>query len=42
VPEDDGNLTVDMNLRHLERIVATLEWLHASVQEHIETFPPWR
>jgi hypothetical protein len=38
VPEDNGMLTVDDNLRHLERIVGTLEWLHACVQEHT---PPW-
>jgi hypothetical protein len=36
--EDDGSLTVDANLRHLERIVGTVEWLHASVQEHSR---PW-
>jgi hypothetical protein len=29
LPEDDGTLTVDANLRHLERIVGTVEWLHA-------------
>lgn len=38
VPEDHGTLTVDANLRHLERIVGTVEWLHASVQEHTR---PW-
>ena len=38
VPEDRGTLTVDENLRHLERIVSHLEWLHASVQEHSK---PW-
>lgn len=32
--EDRGALTVADNLRHLERIVSHLEWLHASVQEH--------
>lgn len=32
--EDSGALTVDDNLRHLERIVGHLEWLHACVQEH--------
>jgi hypothetical protein len=32
--EDHGTLTVEQNARHLERIVNTLEWLHASVQEH--------
>jgi hypothetical protein len=37
-PEDDGTLTVDANLRHLERIVGIFEWLHASVQEHTH---PW-
>jgi hypothetical protein len=38
VPEDNGTLTVDENVRHLERIVSTMEWLHASVQEHAR---PW-
>jgi hypothetical protein len=38
VPEDRGTLTVDDNLRHLERVVSTMEWLHASVQEHTR---PW-
>jgi len=38
VPEDSGTLTVDDNLRHLERIVSFIEWLHASVQEHTR---PW-
>jgi hypothetical protein len=38
VPEDDGTLTVDENVRHLERIIGTIEWLHASVQEHTR---PW-
>jgi hypothetical protein len=37
-PEDLGTLTADANLRHLERIVAMIEWLHASVQEHTR---PW-
>jgi hypothetical protein len=37
-PEDDGTLTVEANLRHLERIVGMIEWLHASVQEHTR---PW-
>lgn len=37
-PEDKGTLTVDENLRHLERIVATIEWLHISVQGHTR---PW-
>jgi len=36
--EDDGTLTVEANRRHLERIVGTIEWLHASVQEHTR---PW-
>jgi hypothetical protein len=35
---EDKGLTVDANLRHLERIVGTIEWLHASVQEHAR---PW-
>jgi hypothetical protein len=38
IPEDKGTLTVDQNLRHLERIVGMIEWLHASVQEHTR---PW-
>ncbi len=38
IPEDRGTLTVDQNLRHLERIVGMIEWLHASVQEHTR---PW-
>ena len=38
VPEDHGSLTTDTNLRHLERIVGTVEWLHAGVQEHAS---PW-
>jgi hypothetical protein len=38
VPEDNGSLTVDENVRHLDRIVGTLEWLHACVQEHTR---PW-
>src|ERR1022692_2762150 len=38
LPENHGTLTVDSNLRHLERIVGTVEWLHASVQEHTR---PW-
>jgi|HubBroStandDraft_4_1064222.scaffolds.fasta_scaffold218604_2 thymidylate kinase len=37
-PEDNGTLTIDANRRHLERIVGTIEWLHASVQEHTR---PW-
>jgi thymidylate kinase len=36
--EDDVTLTAEENARHLERIVATLEWLHAGVQEHVR---PW-
>src|SRR5580700_250826 len=36
--EDDGTLTVEANLRHLERVVGMIEWLHASVQEHTR---PW-
>jgi hypothetical protein len=32
--EDAGTLTVEENQRHLERIVGTIEWLHAGVQEH--------
>jgi hypothetical protein len=38
VPEDDGTLTVDANVRHLERMVGMVQWLHASVQEHTR---PW-
>jgi hypothetical protein len=38
VPEDKATLTVGENVRHLERIVSTLEWLHACVQEHTR---PW-
>jgi septin family protein len=38
LPENHGTLTVDSNLRHLERIVGTIEWLHATVQEHTR---PW-
>jgi hypothetical protein len=38
VPEDRGTLTPDENVRHLERIVSTMEWLYASVQEHTR---PW-
>jgi hypothetical protein len=37
-PEDDGTLTADANLRHMERIVGLIEWLYASVQEHTR---PW-
>src|SRR5258708_17595248 len=37
-PEDLGTLTVTDNLRHLDRIVDLLEWLHASGQEHAR---PW-
>lgn len=36
--EDRGSLTVDANLRHLERVVGMIEWLHAGVQEHAR---PW-
>ncbi len=38
IPEDNGTLTADENLRHLERIVGMIEWLHTSVQEHAR---PW-
>jgi hypothetical protein len=38
IPEDNGTLTADENLRHLERIVGMIEWLHTSVQEHTR---PW-
>ena len=38
VPEDHGTLTVGENLRHLERIVGNMEWLHASVQEHTRSW----
>lgn len=38
VAEDKGMLTPEENVRHLERIVGTMEWLHASVQEHTR---PW-
>lgn len=38
VPEDKGTLTIDENVRHLERIVSILEWLHSGVQEHSR---PW-
>jgi hypothetical protein len=37
IHEDQG-LTVAQNLQHLDRIVSTLEWLHASVQGHTK---PW-
>ncbi len=36
--EDNGTLTADENIRHLEGIVKHMEWLHASVQEHTR---PW-
>jgi hypothetical protein len=36
--EDRGSLTVDENLQHLDRIVSTIEWLHAGVKEHSR---PW-
>lgn len=32
--ENSGTLTVRQNLTHLDQIVAHLEWLHLSVQEH--------
>jgi hypothetical protein len=35
---EDCGLTVEENVAHLDRIVGTLEWLHASVQEHTR---PW-
>jgi len=38
IPEDRGSLTVAENLQHLDRIVSTIEWLHASVQGHSR---PW-
>jgi len=38
IPEDRGSLTVTENLQHLDRIVSTIEWIHASVQEHSR---PW-
>jgi thymidylate kinase len=38
VPEDQRTLTAKQNMRHLERIVSTMEWLHAGVQEHDR---PW-
>ena len=38
VPEDNGTLTAEENVAHLERIVSIVEWLHASVQEHTR---PW-
>jgi hypothetical protein len=39
IPEDRGTLTVAQNRQHLDRIVNTLEWLHAGVQEHARA--PW-
>ena len=36
--EDHVTLTVEANLRHHERIVSMIEWLHDSVQEHTK---PW-
>jgi hypothetical protein len=36
--KEDRGLTVAENVQHLDRIVSTLEWLHASVQEHNR---PW-
>jgi hypothetical protein len=38
LPEDHGTLTVNGNLKHLERIGGHVEWLQASVQEHTR---PW-
>lgn len=38
IPENHGTLTVSENMRHLDRIVSMLEWLHASVHEHTR---PW-
>jgi hypothetical protein len=38
VAEGAGTLTVAENQKHLERIVGTMEWLHACVQEHEK---PW-
>jgi len=35
---EDRGLTVAENLHHLDRIATTLDWLHASVQEHDR---PW-
>jgi hypothetical protein len=35
---EDRGLTVAENVQHLDGIVSTLEWLHASVQEHSR---PW-
>ena len=37
-PEDHGTLTADENVHHLERVLGLMEWLHASVQNHIR---PW-
>jgi hypothetical protein len=37
-PEDSGRLTVEENVRHLERIVGLIEWLQAGVREHTR---PW-
>jgi hypothetical protein len=37
-PEDRETLTVEENVRHLDRIVSLTEWLHAGVQEHDR---PW-
>jgi|SRR5579872_391739 len=36
--EDNGTLTAEEYIRHLEGIVRHMEWLHASVQEHTH---PW-
>lgn len=38
LPEDKLTLTVDENVRHVERIVSMIEWLHAGVREHTR---PW-
>jgi thymidylate kinase len=32
--EDDGTLTLEDHLRHLERVLRYLEWLNASVADH--------
>ncbi|HEV2707292.1 MAG TPA: hypothetical protein VGV59_15330 [Pyrinomonadaceae bacterium] len=33
--EDAGTLTVEENISHLERVVGHLEWLYASVADHL-------
>jgi hypothetical protein len=38
-PENAGTLTVAENQQHLERIVATIEWLHRCVQEEQHNRP---